>query len=82
MCAKNITHSATCAFPAERDYTAQRDRERKRVARARACVLPFSQRRRVVQFSGVAASRHVQVEGRVVERREGASSRYRVELRA
>lgn len=22
MCAKNITHSATCAYPAERDYKA------------------------------------------------------------
>lgn len=35
----------------------------------------------VVQFSGVATSRQVQVEGGGVKRREGAASRHRVELR-
>lgn len=30
MFAKNITHSATCAYPAERDYTALQTEERER----------------------------------------------------
>lgn len=84
MCAKNITGSATCAYPAATDYAAlqKTDRQKRKVKKEKKRKeLPLCQYC-VVQFWGVASSRQVQVEGRGVKRRESAPSRHRVKLRA
>ena len=79
-CVLKISHTQQPVPTLQREIT-QPCRQRGERERECVCVLPLSQRRCVVQFSGVAASRQVQVEGRGVKRREGASCRHRVELR-